>query len=138
MYCAPLAKSSEIVDLLRLRDALCHLETRGHPNPQWAVGDAGAAWGQCQIQYQAAITVGGFPKTTTPGALFDLEINRQVALNIVTWCRVVRGRKTVLGIAACFNGPKMEYPKRHDPRPAYQRLRAYAEKVMQAYKKGKK
>lgn len=144
-------QSARIVNLEVLRDVICEqIETTARPMadgtpPNLAYGDGGRALGKCQINVIAALDHGGLSPQEGFPALGNEGRARQVALEIFTWCahphwqgtkrhrRWVPGRTTPRGLAACYNGPGLDYPRLHDTRPTYVRLRAYAEKVAIAY-----
>ena len=133
--------AAEPPDLVRLRDVICHkIESSAEAaHPEWTRGDGGGgnpqSWGLCQIQYRTAVgigglkwleRVGGFPAVFA--ALGNADRAKEVALTILTWCAAIKQRRTVLGLAACYNAPGMAYPK-----PGSGALRDYVERVAAAY-----
>lgn len=129
------------MDLQLLKNITCHvIEPSKGNHPEWSEGDGGKnkspqSWGICQIQYRTAVTIGGLgPLRDVAGfpavymALGNPNRAKEVADSIYGWCLAVKKRTTVIGLAACYNGPEMEYP----PSPA--KLDAFIEKM--AIKKG--
>lgn len=137
----PTIQAAEPVDLPRLRDVICHqIESSAEgPHPEWTKGDGKKgnpqSWGLCQIQYNTAVGIGGlgwleraagFPAVFI--ALGNADKAKDVALTILRWCAAVKGRRTVIGLAACYNSQAAAYPMTGSGP-----LRDYAERVAEAY-----
>lgn len=133
--------AAEPLDLVRLRDVICSpaIEADKSSHPEWSRGDHNArnpqSWGICQIQYRTAVGIGGLKWLERAGGfpavfivLGNADKAKDVALTILRWCAGVKGRRTVIGLAACYNAPGMAYPK-----PGSGALRDYVERVAAAY-----
>ena len=135
--------AAEPPDLVKLRNVICHqIESSAEAaHPEWMRGDGSRggnpqSWGLCQIQYRTAVGIGGLKWLERAGGfpavfivLGDADKAKDVALTILRWCAGVKGRRTVIGLAACYNSPGLSYPK-DGP------LRDYAERVARIYKEG--
>lgn len=90
------------VDLTVLRDTICEWETRGEKYPNDAVGADGEL-GQCQIKVDTARWAGYRGSNRgllQPGG----EVNRAVALAIITKCANQLETNDPHRIAYCYNG----------------------------------
>lgn len=102
-------------------ETLCSMETSDHTSPAWAVSEPGAAWGECQVKYWSAVHFGGFDEpyrialeasdsnaqpTRNPAKLFDRDVNRAVATNILDGCREKYSNRKFKILAYCYySGP---------------------------------
>lgn len=98
----------------RLLSVICHEETDGHPQPEWAVNQYGSAWGRCQVKYWSAVHFGQFDEsarrfgipTRSPAELFDDQVNVETAGNILDGCREMLPNATARRLAYCYHsGP---------------------------------
>ena len=96
----------------------CGWETRGQPNPGWAVDrKVGAAWGECQVKYWSAVHYGGFDEqmrltgvpSRNPGELFTYAVNRKVSARIFQTCEDRLGeRATDVSVFHCYGTGKLD------------------------------
>ncbi len=103
---------------------ICGHETQAHPRAGFAVNKSGSAWGECQVKYWSAVAFGGFDDvmlatgrpSRDPGELFELEVNRRTAGNILALCRKLYGKHARRVIYCYGAGPHSTAYTNHEHR----------------------
>ena len=99
LLCATTAQAHTPEEYRVLAELICAKETRGHPDPDHAVGRHGEL-GRCQIKPATALMLG-----VTFDRLVNTEVSVQTAVAVLRWCSALGWHGARRG-AHCYNaGP---------------------------------
>jgi len=100
----PLSATGEEIDIPRLADVVCNLETRNDPFPEWAISRRGAV-GLCQLLTETAQrmwTRAGLQVKYHPSLLFNGSVSRRLAKAYLAYC-LGYGWRGTYELAFCYH-----------------------------------